>query len=112
MSSAFWSWTTTRNARRAAVLGAAGALVIGVGVATAAPGDGGQITACYQKSTGALNAIDPAAGQQCTKSEAQLQWSTESGSLEDGSVEGGEGGVVARRVPDQARPRAELSRVE
>ena len=94
MSSGFWRWTSTRNARRAAVMGAVGALVIGVGVATAAPGSGGQITACYQKSTGAMRVIDTDAGQQCTKSEAPLTWSTGSSSLPPGSVSGGPGGVV------------------
>jgi len=94
MSSGFWRWTSTRNARRAAVMGTVGALVIGVGVATAAPGSGGQITACYQKSTGAMRVIDTDAGQQCTKSEAPLTWSTGSSSLPPGSVSGGPGGVV------------------
>ena len=94
MSSGFWRWTSTRNARRVAVMGTVGALVIGVGVATAAPGSGGQITACYQKSTGAMRVIDTDAGQQCTKSEAPLTWSTGFSSLPPGSVSGGPGGVV------------------
>ncbi len=94
MSSGFWRWTATRNARRAAIMGTVGALVIGVGVATATPGSGGQITACYQKSTGAMRVIDTDAGQQCTKSEAPLTWSTGSSALPPGSVSGGPGGVV------------------
>lgn len=86
---------TKRNARRAAVIGVFGSLMIGIGVAAAAPGSGGQITACYQKSTGAMRVIDPGAGQQCSKNESQLEWSTGSASLSDGSVTGGPGGVVA-----------------
>ena len=83
-----------RTARRAAVVGAAGTLVIsvGVGIATAAPGDGGEITACYQNTTGAMRAID--AGEQCKKNETRLVWSSGSAALPDGSVAGGPGGVV------------------
>jgi hypothetical protein len=84
-----------RTARRAAVVGAAGALVIsvGVGVATAAPGDGGEIAACYQNTTGAMRAVD--AGEQCKQNETRLVWSSGSAAdLPDGSVTGGPGGVV------------------
>jgi hypothetical protein len=85
-----------RTARRAAVVGAAGLLVItvGVGIASAAPGDDGEITACYHSTTGAMRAID--AGDQCKKNETRLVWSSGSAAaLPDGSVIGGPGGVVA-----------------
>jgi hypothetical protein len=76
-------------------VGAAGALVIsvGVGVATAAPGDGGEIAACYQSTTGAMRAVD--AGEQCKQNETRLVWSSgPAAALPDGSVVGGPGGVV------------------
>ena len=83
-----------RTARRAAVVGAAGILVIsvGVGIASAAPGDGGEIAACYLNTTGAMRAVD--AGEQCKKSETRLVWSAGSAALPDDSVIGGPGGAV------------------
>ena len=94
MSSQVRRVPSARNARRAAVIGAVGALVVGVGVASAAPGDGGEVTACYHKTSGALRVIDPGAGQQCSKSEAELAWPSVAAALAAGSVTGGPGGVV------------------
>jgi hypothetical protein len=76
-------------------MGVVGAVVVGVGAAAAAPGDGDQVTACYQHTTGALRVVDPDAGQECKQNESQLEWSTGAPSLEDGSVIGGEAGIVA-----------------
>jgi hypothetical protein len=83
-----------RTTRRAAVVGAAGLFVIsvGVGIASATPGDGGQIAACYQNSSGAMRAVD--AGELCKKNETRLLWSSGPAALAAGSVVGGPGGVV------------------
>ena len=68
-------------------------ITVGVGIASAAPGDGGEITACYHNTTGAMRAIDD--GDECKKNETRLMWSSGSAAaLPDGSVVGGPGGVV------------------
>ncbi len=86
---------SARRVRAAAAIGIVGTVVLGVGIASAAPGSGGVITACYFKAVGVLRVIDTDAGQKCLKSETKLSWTSGGAvTLPDGSVAGGPGGVV------------------
>jgi hypothetical protein len=80
--------------RVAAVTGGVIALVLGAGVASAAPGDADEIRGCYHKAIGLLRILDT--GETCRRNETAVSWSRggDAVDLSDGSVAGGPGGVV------------------
>ena len=85
----------TRTLRGAAIGGVAVAAVLGLSVAWGqVSSDQDQITACVGPA-GVLRVINGDAGEQCKANETQLQWSTGELALTDGSVVGGQDGVVA-----------------
>jgi hypothetical protein len=51
------------------------ALLFGTAALAAIPGDGGVISGCYDKRSGALRVIDAQDSKKCTKSEVRLTWS-------------------------------------
>ena len=90
----------TGSLRTAAVGGVGVAAILGLSVAWGqVSSDQDQITACVGPS-GVLRVIDYDAGEQCKGNETQLQWSAGALALEDGSVVGGPGGVVADNTID------------